>query len=299
MAELKEFTLMQLKELLESGDGGMASSYISENLGIARNAQARIVKAQFSGEPVLMPEMRILILKRGWANPVINLTQQHFRAGTLAFLGEQGIVQLGDVGDDVEAIGLSMSSELFSLAIGNDIPKAFDGHLRDFNFVLEPDELDFLDSIHRLIYESVHERRVSSRVTLRLISAFLWAVDHMWSLRERESQRSQSREQRLFSEFVRLVGEYAPREHNIGFYAERLFLSPRYMSMLVKKVSGRAAKEWIDDAIVTKTKIELRHTEKQINLIAHEMGFPNTAFFCKYFKRLTGQTPLAYRSRKE
>ena len=299
MAELKEFTLMQLKELLESGDGGMASSYISENLGIARNAQVRIVKAQFSGEPVLMPEMRILILKRGWTNPVINLTQQHFRAGTLAFLGEQGIVQLGDVGDDVEAIGLSMSSELFSLAIGNDIPKAFDGHLRDFNFVLEPDELDFLDSIHRLIYESMHERRVSSQVTLRLISVFLWAVDHMWSLRERESQRSQSREQRLFSEFIRLVGEYAPREHNIGFYAERLFLSPRYMSMLVKKVSGRAAKEWIDDAIVTKTKIELRHTEKQVNLIAHEMGFPNTAFFCKYFKRLTGQTPLAYRSRKE
>ena len=67
------------------------------------------------------------------------------------------------------------------------------------------------------------------------------------------------------------------------------------MSTLVKQVSGKAAKQWIDDAIVTRIKVELRHSSKSAAQIADEMNFPNPSFFCKYFKRMTGMTTQNYR----
>ena len=89
-----------------------------------------------------------------------------------------------------------------------------------------------------------------------------------------------------------------PLDFHIDFYAQRLFLSPRYMSTLVKQVSGKAAKQWIDDAIITRIKVELRHTNKSAAQIADEMNFPNPSFFCKYFKRMTGLTTQDYREGK-
>ena len=67
------------------------------------------------------------------------------------------------------------------------------------------------------------------------------------------------------------------------------------MSTLVKQVSGKAAKQWIDDAIVARIKVELRHSDKSGAQIADELNFPNPSFFSKYFKRMTGLTPRDYR----
>ena len=69
------------------------------------------------------------------------------------------------------------------------------------------------------------------------------------------------------------------------------------MSTLVKQVSGKAAKQWIDEAIVTRIKVELRHTDKSAAQIADEMCFANPSFFSKYFKRMTGLSPAEFRTR--
>ena len=67
------------------------------------------------------------------------------------------------------------------------------------------------------------------------------------------------------------------------------------MSTIVSNVSGKTAKYWIDEAIVNAIKVQLRYTDKQVSEIAYDMNFPNPSFFCKYFKRLTGMTPIDYR----
>ncbi len=294
MAELRQFTLTQLKQLLDGNDDALANSYISQNLAIAR-IRPRIILRQFAQGPIVTPEMRILIVKNGWARPTINLTPHHLTAGDLVFLGRNGLVHIADVAADVEGMGISMSDDLFSLAIGNRIPKAFDGHLRDFHFHLEPDELEFLDQLHLLLYKNIREEGHSSQVTLHLLSTFLWFVDHLWSRHEEANRQSQSREQRIFSDFIQLLSRDVTHEHQVDYYASQLCLSTRYVSTLIKKVSGKAAKDWIDDALMTRIKIELKHTEKTVAQISDEMNFPNPSFFNKYFKRLTGTTPQAYR----
>ena len=294
MAELRQLNLSQLKQLVESKDA-IASNYISQNLAVARNVRLDLIKEQLIDGPTLMPEMRILIIKQGWSQPIINMMERHLEARDLMFLGSNGILQYRDASSDVQGIGLSISDELFSLAIGNRIPGAFDGHLRDFQLRLQPDEFDFLDQLHQMLYLHMKHPGNNSQVTLHLVSAFLWCVDHLWSQQEQTYRNSQTREQRLFSDFIQLVSEHAPMHHTIDFYASRLCLSPRYLSTLIKQVSGQSAKQWIDDALITRIKIALKHTDKPIARICDEMNFPNPSFFAKFFKRMTGMTPLQFR----
>lgn len=62
--------------------------------------------------------------------------------------------------------------------------------------------------------------------------------------------------------------------------------------------STTSAKEWIDRALITRIKIELRHTDKSAAQIAEEMHFANPSFFSKYFRRLTGMTPGVFKKTK-
>jgi AraC-like DNA-binding protein len=107
---------------------------------------------------------------------------------------------------------------------------------------------------------------------------------------------TRSREQTIFDRFIQLVNEYCREQHQIMYYADRLCLTERYLGTVVRHTSGITAKEWIDRALITRIKLELRHTDKSAAQIADEMCFPNTSFFCKYFKRITGITPLKYRA---
>ena len=219
MAELRQLNLVQLKQLVEGNDEPLANNYISRNLAVARNVRLELIKDQITDQPTLMPEMRILIIKKGWTTPVINMMERRLETGDLMFLGSNGILQYKGAAADIQGIGFSISDELFSLAIGNRIPRAFDGHLRDFQLHLAPEHQDYLDQLHLMLFKHLSQQDSSSQVTLHLVSAFLWYVDQLWSRQEQTSRESQSREQRLFTDFIQLVSEYAPRYNTIDFYA--------------------------------------------------------------------------------
>ena len=295
MAELRQLNLTQLKQLIEGSDQHLANNYITRNLAVARNARISLIKEQIMNQPTLMPEMRILIIMNGWASPVINMMERRFEAGDLVFLSTNGILQYKNASSDVQGIGLSISDELFSLAIGNRIPRTFDGHLRDFQLRLQPDDMEYLDQLHLMLYRHLRHQDGSSQVTLNLVSAFLWYVDNLWSQHEQTYRQSQTREQRLFSDFIQLVSEFAPEHHTIDYYASRLCLTPRYMSTIIRQVSGKSAKQWIDDALVTRIKIDLKHTDKTLASICDDFNFPNPSFLTKFFKRMTGMTPSQFR----
>ena len=96
MAELRQLNLAQLKQLVEGNDETLANNYISRNLAVARNVRIDLIKDQLSEQPTLMPEMRILIIKKGWTAPIINMMERRIEVGDLVFLGSNGILQYKD-----------------------------------------------------------------------------------------------------------------------------------------------------------------------------------------------------------
>lgn len=95
----------------------------------------------------------------------------------------------------------------------------------------------------------------------------------------------------IFVRFIHLVNDHCKEQRQLAFYAEKICVTERYLSTVIRQISGITAKEWIDKAVVTAAKVKLRHSDLQITEITEALHFPNPSFFCKYFKRLVGCTP--------
>ena len=82
----------------------------------------------------------------------------------------------------------------------------------------------------------------------------------------------------------------------MAFYADQLCLSPKYLSRLIKEVSGKSAPEWIDAYVMLEAKHLLKYTDISIKEIVFKLNFSNQTVFYKYFKAHTGMTPTEYRN---
>ena len=98
--------------------------------------------------------------------------------------------------------------------------------------------------------------------------------------------------------FIELVEEHYREERLIGFYADKLCITPKYLSKLIKEHTGRSAGEWIDNHVILEARAMLQSSDMTIQQIAASLNFPNQSFFGKYFKRATGLSPKQYRSSK-
>ena len=103
-----------------------------------------------------------------------------------------------------------------------------------------------------------------------------------------------SRQEEIFNRFIALVNEYGKRERNISFYADKLCLTPHYLSTVIRETSGQTVMQWINQAVILEAKVLLKHSDMLIFQISDELNFPNPSFFSKFFKRMTGMTPAEY-----
>lgn len=99
----------------------------------------------------------------------------------------------------------------------------------------------------------------------------------------------------IFDRFISLVAEYHVSERTVCFYAGRLFLTPKYLSKVVKEVSGRSAPDWIDSYVILEAKNMLKYSDMTIKEIVARLNFPNASVFYRFFKSKTGLTPAFYR----
>lgn len=95
-------------------------------------------------------------------------------------------------------------------------------------------------------------------------------------------------------EFMALAQKHHRSQRSVAFYAEKLFISPKYLSLVIKETTGRSASQWIDDMVILEAKNLLRFSGKNIQQVAYELNFTNQSAFGKYFKHLTGLSPSQY-----
>ena len=104
-----------------------------------------------------------------------------------------------------------------------------------------------------------------------------------------------SRQEDLFSRFMDLLSEHVTRELSVSFYASRLCITTKYLSTVVRQVSGKTPTVWIKEKIISEMKYRLCCTQATIKEISYSLNFPNNSFFGKYFKAETGVSPSRYR----
>ena len=105
--------------------------------------------------------------------------------------------------------------------------------------------------------------------------------------------------QKICERFISLVAEHFKEHRDIGFYADRLCITNKYLSALLKQETGMTALEWIEKHVVLYAKSCLSSTFMTIQEISNELDFPSQSVFGKYFKRVEGMSPKAYRQSLE
>ena len=95
---------------------------------------------------------------------------------------------------------------------------------------------------------------------------------------------------------MKLLSAYHTKERSLQFYADKMFLSPKYVSGAIKSYSGKGALDWINEYVVLEAKMMLRYTEMSVQEVAYALNFPTQSAFGKYFRHLLGMSPKQYRS---
>ena len=107
---------------------------------------------------------------------------------------------------------------------------------------------------------------------------------------------SHNRAEEYFKQFTHLLGEHFREERSVGFYARQLCITPKYLTTLIKRISGQSVSEWIDNYVILEAKTLLKYSTMSIQEIAYYLNFPNQSFFGSYFKRNTGMSPSQYKA---
>ena len=146
------------------------------------------------------------------------------------------------------------------------------------------------------------ETDFSSEIIGGLIAATIYKVGdiltHYLTEHPEVDSPIHNRAEEYFRQFTELLGEHYKHERSVGFYARQLCITPKYLTTLIKRISGKSVSDWFDNYVILEAKTLLKYSNMSVQEIAYYLNFPNQSFFGSYFKRNAGMSPSQYKAKK-
>lgn len=102
--------------------------------------------------------------------------------------------------------------------------------------------------------------------------------------------------QHITHQFMYLVKTNAVKQHQVGFYADKLHISQRYLNKVIAKhAQGSTPKQIIDNQLLTEVKNKLSNPALSVSQVSQLCNFPDQPSLSRFFKRTTGISPQQYR----
>lgn len=244
----------------------------------------------------------ILFCRRGSATVTVDQLRDRVTRDTLLLLLPGSILHLNERTDDFRVRFCAFSLELFSEAAYRLDPSFF--HiLHEHAIIRLPDRIiEGVRNWFQMASYTYRDRGNIFRNTIirnRLQNVLLEAFDKTQRFApDVHSQTGTTRQADLFQRFVALVHEHCTEQREVAFYADRLCISTRYLSTIIRSVAHSTAKEFIDRSVVLEIKMLLRSTELSVQEIAYRLHFPDQSYLGRFFKKHTGVSPTEFRNAK-
>lgn len=244
----------------------------------------------------------ILFCRRGSATVTVDQLRDRITRDTLLLLLPGSILHLNERTDDFRVRFCAFSLELFSEAAYRLDPSFF--HiLHEHAIIRLPDRIiEGVRNWFQMASYTYRDRGNIFRNTIirnRLQNVLLEAFDKTQRFApDVHSQTGTTRQADLFQRFVALVHEHCTEQREVAFYADRLCISTRYLSTIIRSVAHSTAKEFIDRSVVLEIKMLLGSTEFSVQEIAYRLHFPDQSYLGRFFKKHTGVSPTEFRNAK-
>ncbi|WP_079715186.1 helix-turn-helix domain-containing protein [Parapedobacter luteus] len=141
----------------------------------------------------------------------------------------------------------------------------------------------------------VEERTFGRDLLMGMFSVFMYELGALATTYAEPLPHTSSRKKQLFLSFYRLAKKYFRQHRDLTYYADRLFVTPKYLSEVVKELGGATATKVIETFVINEAKILLATPSLTIAQVSDMLNFSDQSFFGKYFKRMVGISPKAYR----
>lgn len=149
-------------------------------------------------------------------------------------------------------------------------------------------------------FDLVHEKSLdtaphTTEIIRSLTYIILHEIEDVHQGLTPEPSKAEDHDSHILSRFKTLLAEHFLQERQVSFYAEKMHLTPKYFSTVIKEVSGKTAGAWINEMLLLEAKARLQRKDVTVAQIAHQLNFSDPSHFGKFFKKHTGMSPAQYR----
>ena len=226
--------------------------------------------------------------------------QIKIRPGQMLLIPAGKLVQPLMISTDVNASVLLISDKMLKSALGNQLSiwnKAM--YMKEIYVVEEAGWVEAMESYARTIFKTgtlpvLYREIISSflRMMLLMLCEELMRHEDMTTLND----ASTTHDKEVFNQFLQLLSQQNQKRQRVSFYADKMNISPKYLSSICKKVSGKNPMRWITENAMQDCYSLLKDTDLSVKEISNRLGFPNPSFFGQYFREQAGVTPMEYRT---
>src|SRR5690625_3361480 len=164
---------------------------------------------------------------------------------------------------------------------------------------LNQDQFNEFQTLFQLVHKKSEENDLHTSAIIRsLIFIILYEIDEIHQKRVVEPSENTDSHNHILAKFKMLLAEHFAEERSVAFYADQMFLTPKYFSTVIKEASGKTAGEWINEMVLLEAKVRLQNQKYTIAEIAYDLNFSDPSHFGKFFKKQMGISPSEYRKWK-
>lgn len=250
-------------------------------------------------KPFLMNYVGLIVCEKGYFCFDVDKKKFTARAGETVFLSEGNNFSIGELSDDLCVSILFYHIDPIREILGSSIVAMY------LYTTLTPEpcyvwtsgeESDLARYIALLgRHRKSAQNPFDNHECKLLLLALTYRLCSIYSRRIIEEKNVAGHKIDTFIKLIRLIEKYYMQERGVAFYADKLCLSPKYLSALSKSVCGYTVQELVFRAIIRKSIFLLKNTNKSVQEISDDLNFPNASFFGTFFKKQTGLAPSYYR----
>ncbi|ELT49482.1 helix-turn-helix domain-containing protein [Brucella intermedia M86] len=162
------------------------------------------------------------------------------------------------------------------------------------------DNLGLLSSLLSQVQEEFHARKSYKNSMLESLVqvAFIYILRHAYSSNPAKRQESRVYMPARIERLLELIDRYYRDHKPVSFYAKLLGVSPTHLNRTVKQLTGGTTQDLVANKLMDTAKRDLIAMPSSVQHIAYSLGFSDPAYFSRFFLKMTGETPRAFRLRE-
>lgn len=249
--------------------------------------------------PFLIEGVGLVICRQGSFTFLLNRKPFAAKAGDTLFLPKDSLFRVLDTSDDLEVVVFIYQTDPIRDIMGNSVVSMnLYSHLATepcyvWNTGEEEEVLKYLSLLDNTL--EIEENTFNRYEQKLLLLALTYRLCSVYTRKLIAEKASVSHKHDIFIRLVQLIEQFYTEERGVDFYADKLCLSPKYLSALSKSICGYTVQELVFKSIIRKSISLLKNTQKNVQEISDFFNFPNASYFGTFFKKHTGMSPQQYR----